>query len=90
MYVGDGELSRRHAAISYFGAQFYLMDFGSTNGTFMKLCAAYENRYRLEIGDHILVSQTCLSVNRFDFGVCDHMGARKHMEDNHVIVQVDR
>ncbi|ETV96745.1 hypothetical protein, variant 1 [Aphanomyces invadans] len=62
-------------------------DIGSTNATFMRLCSAYSDPYRLEIGDQILVSQTCFSVNRFDFGVCENMGARKHMEDAHTIIQ---
>ncbi|KAH9112035.1 hypothetical protein AeMF1_013582 [Aphanomyces euteiches] len=87
IHAGDGELSRRHAAIWYDGSKFYGQDLGSTNGTFMKLCGAYEHPYRLEIGDHILVSQTCLSVNRFDFGAYENMGARKQMEDAHSTIQ---
>ncbi|CAK4837422.1 unnamed protein product, partial [Aphanomyces euteiches] len=87
IHTGDGELSRRHAAIWYDGSKFYGQDLGSTNGTFMKLCGAYEHPYRLEIGDHILVSQTCLSVNRFDFGAYENMGARKQMEDAHSTIQ---
>ncbi|KAF0716155.1 Aste57867_2997 [Aphanomyces stellatus] len=87
IHTGDGELSRRHAAIWFHGNKFYAQDMGSTNGTFMKLCGSYEHPYRLEVGDHILVSQTCLSVNRFDFGVNENMGARKQMEDSHSTIQ---
>ncbi|OQR88063.1 hypothetical protein ACHHYP_07628 [Achlya hypogyna] len=89
IHTGDGELSRRHAAIwcDPSDGRFYVHDVGSTNGTFMKLCGAYADPYRLEIGDHILVSQTCLSVNRFDYGVSDNMGYRKHMEDAHSFIQ---
>ncbi|RHY58291.1 hypothetical protein DYB30_011807, partial [Aphanomyces astaci] len=63
--IRDGELSRRHAAIWWDETGFYLQDMGSTNGTFMKLHGAYRQPYRLEIGDQILVSQTCFSVNRW-------------------------
>ncbi|ETV64194.1 hypothetical protein, variant 2 [Aphanomyces astaci] len=87
IHTGDGELSRRHAAIWWDETGFYLQDLGSTNGTFMKLHGAYRQPYRLEIGDQILVSQTCFSVNRFDVGVWEDMGTRKHMEDAHMIVQ---
>ncbi|KDO33005.1 hypothetical protein SPRG_02696 [Saprolegnia parasitica CBS 223.65] len=89
IHTGDGELSRRHASIwcDAVDGRFYVHDVGSTNGTFMKLCGAYADPYRLEIGDHILVSQTCLSVNRFDYGVNDNMGCRKHMEDAHSLIQ---
>ncbi|TYZ67501.1 hypothetical protein PybrP1_003724 [[Pythium] brassicae (nom. inval.)] len=89
IHAGDGELSRRHAAIWFdeLTHKFYLIDLGSTNGTFMKLVGPYGEPYRLEIGDDLLVSQTCLTVNRFDFGVHANMGARKYMEDAHTIIQ---
>ncbi|KAE8880352.1 hypothetical protein PF005_g16338 [Phytophthora fragariae] len=89
IHTGDGELSRKHAAIWFdeLTNQFYLVDLNSTNGTFMKLVGSYQEPYRLEIGDDLLVAQTCLTVNRFDFGVHADMGARKHMEDAHTIIQ---
>lgn len=89
IHAGDGELSRKHAAIWFdeLTHKFYLIDLGSTNGTFMKLVGPYGVPYRLEIGDDLLVSQTCLTVNRFDFGVHANMGARKYMEDAHTIIQ---
>ncbi|KAI9920054.1 hypothetical protein PsorP6_015591 [Peronosclerospora sorghi] len=89
IHTSDGELSRKHAAIWFddLTHQFYLVDLHSTNGTFMKLVASYHEPYRLEIGDDLLVAQTCLTVHRFDFGAHADMGARKHMEDAHTIVQ---
>ncbi|CEG42817.1 hypothetical protein L916_02788 [Plasmopara halstedii] len=89
IHTGDGELSRKHAAIWFdeLTNQFYLIDLNSTNGTFMKLVGSYQEPYRLEIGDDLLVAQTCLTVNRFDFGAHSDMGTRKHMEDAHTIIQ---
>ncbi|KAI9985191.1 hypothetical protein PInf_004516 [Phytophthora infestans] len=89
IHTGDGELSRKHASIWFdeLTNQFYLVDLNSTNGTFMKLVGSYQEPYRLEIGDDLLVAQTCLTVNRFDFGAHADMGARKHMEDAHTIIQ---
>ncbi|RMX68439.1 hypothetical protein KXD40_008737 [Peronospora effusa] len=89
IHTGDGELSRKHAAIWFdeLTNQFYLVDLNSTNGTFMKLVGSYQEPYRLEIGDDLLVAQTCLTVNRFDVGAHADMGARKHMEDAHTIIQ---
>uniref|UniRef100_A0AAV1TDB9 Protein phosphatase 2C n=1 Tax=Peronospora matthiolae TaxID=2874970 RepID=A0AAV1TDB9_9STRA len=89
IHTGDGELSRKHAAIWFdeLTNQFYLIDLNSTNGTFMKLVGSYQEPYRLEIGDDLLVAQTCFTVNRFDFGAHADMGARKHMEDAHTIIQ---
>lgn len=89
IHAGDGELSRKHCAIWFdeLTSQFYLVDLSSTNGTFMKLTGPYQDPYRLEIGDDLLISQTCLTVNRFDYGTHANMGARKHMEDAHTVVQ---
>ncbi|TMW61210.1 hypothetical protein Poli38472_013673 [Pythium oligandrum] len=89
IHAGDGELSRKHCSIWFdsLTQQFYLIDLGSTNGTFMKLSGPYQEPYRLEIGDDLLVAQTCLTVNRFDYGSYASMGARKQMEDAHVVVQ---
>lgn len=89
IHAGDGELSRKHAAIWFdeLTLRFYLVDLNSTNGTFMRLAGPYAEPYRLEIGDDLLIAQTCLTVNRFDFGVHANMGARKHMEDAHAVVQ---
>lgn len=89
IHAGDGELSRKHAQIWFdeLTNRFYLVDLNSTNGTFMQLVGTYEAPYRLEIGDDILISQTCLTVNRFDVGVFANMGARKQMEDHHMLVQ---
>lgn len=89
IHAGDGELSRKHAAIWFdeLTNQFYLIDLDSTNGTFMKLVGPYSEPYRLEIGDDLLISQTCFTVNRLDFGAHANMGARKYMEDAHTIIQ---
>lgn len=89
IHMGDAELSRYHAVIEYNPGDetFYLRDVGSTNGTFMKLTGPYQEPYRLVIGDEILVAKTCLCVNRFDYGICASMGARKTMEDMHSVIQ---
>ena len=90
IHMGDGELSRKHAFIWFDHEDtenFYLVDLQSTNGTFMALHGPYCAPYRLAIGDDLLIAQTTLTVQRLDVGACAHMGARKAMEDAHVIVQ---
>ena len=89
IHTGDGELSRKHASIWFdeLTNQFFLIDLNSTNGTFMKLVGSYQEPYRLEIGDDLLIAQTCLTVNRFDFGAHADMGTRKYMEDAHTVIQ---
>ncbi|CCI50594.1 unnamed protein product [Albugo candida] len=89
IHTGDGELSRKHAKIIFDDptARFYLYDLESTNGTYMRLCGPYDLPFRLESGDDLLISQTCLSVTHFDYGVHENMGARKYMEDTHTVIQ---
>ena len=89
IHTGDGELSRKHAEIIFDDptARFYLYDLESTNGTYMRLCGPYDLPFRLESGDDLLISQTCLSVTHFDYGVHENMGARKYMEDTHTVIQ---
>ncbi|KAJ0397874.1 hypothetical protein P43SY_005965 [Pythium insidiosum] len=89
IHMGDGELSRKHCRIWFdeLSNRFYLIDLGSTNGTFMKLVGPYQDPYRLETNDDLLIAQTCMTVNRFDYGAHANMGARKQMEDHHTILQ---
>ena len=85
----DRELSRRHSKIVYEDSigKYFLCDVGSTNGTYMQLVGPYGMRYRLNLNDNILVGRTGFSVNRFDIGISEEMGARSTMEDNTAIFQ---
>ena len=85
----DRELSRRHSKIVFEDSigKYFLCDVGSTNGTYMQLVGPYGMRYRLNLNDNILVGRTGFSVNRFDIGISEEMGARSTMEDNTAIFQ---
>mmetsp|Transcript_12040 Transcript_12040/g.18159 ORF Transcript_12040/g.18159 Transcript_12040/m.18159 type:complete len:694 (-) Transcript_12040:326-2407(-) len=94
--VMDRELSRRHGAIVYIppcnakprGA-FVLVDLESTNGSYMRLVGPYGARGigAVSIGDEFIVGRTGFSVNRFDFGISESIGARPTMEDRTVVIQ---
>ena len=43
---------------------------------FQNQVGPYLPRRRLSLGDHVLVGRTGFSVNRFDYGVSERMGAR--------------
>ena len=85
----DRELSRRHSKIVFDESllKYYICDVGSTNGTYMQLVGPYGMRYRLNLNDNILVGRTGFSVNRYDIGISEEIGARSTMEDNTVIFQ---
>lgn len=87
--VPDRELSRRHASIEYDSKtqRYFLLDLGSTNGTYMQLVGPHGGKYKLSLNDHILVGRTGFSVNRFDYGLSEEMGHRQTMEDACAIVQ---
>lgn len=53
----------------------------------MRLCGPYDLPFRLESGDDLLISQTCLTVTHSDYGVHENTGARKYMEDTHTVIQ---
>jgi len=96
--IMDRELSRRHGGIVYLppgqlvdkprGA-FVLVDLQSTNGSYMRLTGPYGARGigALSIGDEFIVGRTGFSVNRFDYGISESIGARPTMEDRLVVIQ---
>jgi pSer/pThr/pTyr-binding forkhead associated (FHA) protein len=61
IYVPERYVSRRHAAIQYIEEQgFYLIDFNSTNGTFVNGEPVYQPR-KLEDGDRIRLGSLSFS-----------------------------
>lgn len=87
--VPDRELSRKHSKIEYDEKldRYFVIDLGSTNGTYIQLVGPYGGRYKLHLNDHILVGRTGFSINRFDYGLSEEMGYRQSMEDACTIVQ---
>lgn len=101
--IMDRELSRRHGAILYVpnrnpgkvsrgkgsNGVFILVDLESTNGSYMRLVGPYSQRGMgaLSIGDEFIVGRTGFSVNRFDYGISEAIGARPTMEDRTLVVQ---
>jgi len=100
--IMDRELSRRHGAVLYVpsplnrnargskaGGVFILCDLESTNGSYMRLVGPYGQKGMgsLCIGDEFIVGRTGFSVNRFDYGISEAIGARPTMEDRTVVIQ---
>jgi len=92
--IMDRELSRRHGAILYLkdgrkAGSFILTDLESTNGSYMRLVGPYGQRGMgaLAIGDEFIVGRTGFSVNRYDYGISEAIGARPTMEDRTVVIQ---
>jgi len=95
--IMDRELSRKHGAILYVQSNkggkktgnFILTDLESTNGSYMRLVGPYGLRGMgaLSIGDEFIVGRTGFSVNRFDYGISEAIGARPTMEDRTIVVQ---
>uniref|UniRef100_A0A7S2N0J6 PPM-type phosphatase domain-containing protein n=1 Tax=Helicotheca tamesis TaxID=374047 RepID=A0A7S2N0J6_9STRA len=100
--IMDRELSRKHGAILYVpsrGAEtakggkktgsFILTDLESTNGSYMRLVGPYGHKGMgaLSVGDEFIVGRTGFSVNRFDYGISEAIGARPTMEDRTIVVQ---
>jgi serine/threonine protein phosphatase PrpC len=99
--IMDRELSRKHGAIVYLpagggpnstskrGGVFVLVDLLSTNGSYMRLVGPYNNKGMgsLTIGDEFIVGRTGFSVNRFDYGISEAIGARPTMEDRSMVIQ---
>lgn len=94
--IMDRELSRKHGAILYLpnkagkkGGNFILTDLESTNGSYMRLVGPYGHKGMgaLCIGDEFIVGRTGFSVNRFDYGISEAIGARPTMEDRSVVIQ---
>mmetsp|Transcript_14079 Transcript_14079/g.20804 ORF Transcript_14079/g.20804 Transcript_14079/m.20804 type:complete len:678 (+) Transcript_14079:391-2424(+) len=101
--IMDRELSRRHGAILYVPSQssknnrgkgklsgsFILTDLESTNGSYMRLVGPYSHKGlgTLTVGDEFIVGRTGFSVNRFDYGISEAIGARPTMEDRTIVIQ---
>jgi len=99
--IMDRELSRKHGAIVYLpsrknrGAKptsigsFVLVDLESTNGSYMRIVGpyGYKGMGSLSIGDEFIVGRTGFSLNRFDYGISEAIGARPTMEDRTIVVQ---
>ena len=84
--VEDRELSRQHCKVQKRGGVYYLVDLGSTNGTYVRRVGPYAGSHRMRIGDKVLLGRTGLELCRFDVGVCSLKGARRTMEDRTTIV----
>jgi len=93
--IMDRELSRKHGAILYVkspgrkNGNFVLADLESTNGSYMRLTGPYAHKGvgALTIGDEFIVGRTGFSVNRFDCGISEAIGARPTMEDRTIVIQ---
>lgn len=99
--IMDRELSRRHGAILYMTnrngknpknkgpGSFILVDLESTNGSYMRLVGPYgvKGMGSLGLGDEFIVGRTGFSVNRFDYGISEAIGARPTMEDRTLVIQ---
>ncbi|EJK74916.1 hypothetical protein THAOC_03382, partial [Thalassiosira oceanica] len=93
--IMDRELSRKHGVILYVRPQgrksgvFVLADLESTNGSYMRLTGPYslKGTGALTIGDEFIVGRTGFSVNRFDCGISEAIGARPTMEDRTIVIQ---
>jgi len=99
--IMDRELSRRHGAVLFLPpvknqggkggrkGTFILTDLESTNGSYMRMIGPYSQKGMgsLSVGDEFIVGRTGFSVNRFDFGISEAIGARPTMEDRTIVIQ---
>merc|ERR1712238_100449 len=101
--IMDRELSRKHGAIVYLPSRasvspkagkkssgcFVLTDLESTNGSYMRLVGPYalKGMGAMTLGDEFIVGRTGFSVNRFDYGISEAIGARPTMEDKTIVIQ---
>lgn len=100
--IMDRELSRKHGAILFLSnsnsgsskknsnsGSFVLVDLESTNGSYMRLVGPYSHNGMgsLSMCDEFIVGRTGFSINRFDFGISEAIGARPTMEDRTVVIQ---
>ena len=71
------------------GVHFSHCDFATQNGTYMRLVGpyGYKGMGSLAIGDEFIVGRTGFSLNRFDYGISEAIGARPTMEDRTIVVQ---
>ena len=63
--------------------------FSSQNGSYMRLTGPYSHKGMgaLTVGDEFIVGRTGFSVNRFDCGISEAIGARPTMEDRTIVIQ---
>jgi len=101
--IMDRELSRKHGAIVFVPNRasvspkagkkssgcFVLTDLESTNGSYMRLVGPYalKGMGAMTLGDEFIVGRTGFSVNRFDYGISEAIGARPTMEDKTIVIQ---
>ena len=59
------------------------------NGSYMRLVGPYSHKGMgaLSVGDEFIVGRTGFSVNRFDYGISEAIGARPTMEDRTIVIQ---
>lgn len=68
---------------------FILSDLESTNGSYMRLVGPYGHKGigAVSLGDEFIVGRTGFSINRFDYGISEAIGARPTMEDRSIVIQ---
>jgi serine/threonine protein phosphatase PrpC len=79
-----------HAMISLlFVCLLFTVYFFMQNGSYMRLTGPYSQKGMgaLTLGDEFIVGRTGFSVNRFDFGISEAIGARPTMEDRTLVIQ---
>lgn len=59
------------------------------NGSYMRLVGPYSHKGMgaLSVGDEFIVGRTGFSVNRYDYGISEAIGARPTMEDRTIVIQ---
>ena len=67
----------------------FLFFFFQQNGSYMRLVGPYSFKGigAVATGDEFIVGRTGFSVNRFDFGISEAIGARPTMEDRTLVIQ---
>lgn len=79
-------LSSRLYPFSDYSLLFSLI---SQNGSYMRLIGPYgiKGMGAVSVGDEFIVGRTGFSVNRFDYGISEAIGARPTMEDRTTVIQ---
>eukprot|EP00560_Eucampia_antarctica_P008611 CAMPEP_0197825114 /NCGR_PEP_ID=MMETSP1437-20131217/2250_1 /TAXON_ID=49252 ORGANISM="Eucampia antarctica, Strain CCMP1452" /NCGR_SAMPLE_ID=MMETSP1437 /ASSEMBLY_ACC=CAM_ASM_001096 /LENGTH=642 /DNA_ID=CAMNT_0043424985 /DNA_START=267 /DNA_END=2195 /DNA_ORIENTATION=- len=85
----SGNPSPKASARKGTGGIFILADLESTNGSYMRLVGPYGQKGigSATLGDEFIVGRTGFSVNRFDYGISEAIGARPTMEDRSMVIQ---
>lgn len=89
VYLPSRSVTSRGTTVSSTSGFFILTDLESTNGSYMRLVGPYgfKGMGALGVGDEFIVGRTGFSVNRFDYGISEAIGARPTMEDRSVVIQ---